>query len=87
MVIGKIGISWVKAGTLDPEDTEDYEHLVSVNEVPPKFGRNWWYTKPKLYTNLLGRDNIIAKFKLSWLCYTFQVDWWKGSKWLEKPIW
>ena len=76
MIIGKLGLSFVGVGKLEP-GIENYEDLVSANEVPPRFGRNWWFWKPKIRWNILGKQNTIERFGVHWLCFMFDVQWWK----------
>ena len=82
MILGKLGLSFVVAGKLASE--KDRVHLAEVNEVPPKFERNWWYTIPKINWNLLGRKGTVTRFGVHWLCFVFEIEWWKGNRWLRK---
>lgn len=77
MILGKLGLSFVIAGTFDYKDKELYKHLEEPNGVPPRFGRNWWYWKPVFKFNLLGKEPTVTRFRLIWLCFLFEIEWWK----------
>ena len=62
---GEIFINLVTAGKCDSEELR--LHLEEVNEVPPKFGRNWWYNVPKFSKVPLG-------WTLAWLCFMVTYD-------------
>lgn len=61
-----IYLSLIVAGKLDQKD---YQHLLEVNEVHPRFGRNWWYNKPKLRKTNLGWSLHIMCFNLDYADY------------------
>ena len=74
MIIGKLGLSFVVAGKCETE--EDRKHLAEVNEVPPKFGRNWWYWRPRIRFDPFGKQGHVTRFQIKWLCYIYEIEWW-----------
>ena len=45
------------------ETKEEYEHLKDVNEVPPRFGFNWWFWVPKV--EVMPRNSTTI-FQIFW---------------------
>ena len=74
MMIGKLGLSFVIAGKVLNEEYR--KHLAKVNDVPPKFGRNWWYWRPRTIFDPFRRRGSVTIFQIKWLCYLFEVEWW-----------
>jgi len=62
---GEVFIDFITAGKCETE--EDFKHLAEVNEVPPKFGRNWWYSYPRFKFTNIG-------WKLSFMCFALTYD-------------
>ena len=55
---------------------KDRKHLAEVNEVPPKFGRNWWYWRPRIMFDPFGKQGYVTRFQIKWLCCIYEVEWW-----------
>jgi len=69
-VVKDVFISVVVAEKLEKKD---YEHLKSVNGVPPRFGRNWWFVTPMYRKTDLGWDIKFLCFGLSYDNYGNKV--------------
>jgi len=77
MLIGKLGITFVKSGKLDPAE---YEDLIEANGIKPCCGFNWWFWKPNIKTNFFRKLDTITIIKIQWLCFHFELEWWSFKK-------
>lgn len=69
MELNKFHISFIIAGKIESE--ESYNNLKEVNEVPPRFGRNWWYWLPKITKRSKEYKTVFA---IHLFCFSFSID-------------
>ena len=66
-----VSFSLVKSGKC--ETIEDYYHLNEANEVPPRYGFNWWFWKPKV---IFMPKNSLTVIEIKFMCYIFNISRW-----------
>lgn len=68
----KTYLNFIVSGRYELE--EDEEHLKLVNPVPPKYGFNWWFSKPNFYFDLNNTKGTTTVFEISFLCFKCYLD-------------